>query len=107
MLQYVQSRYQESGDKHHWARAKMIEADHILSPPFSNPISLNLVLIEVHNTGHSSYSWDMLEADIHVGDAGTAGKLYDEAQRLFGDSSSPRGRAAVLSRLGCIDHLQS
>ena len=44
LLRGMQSRYESGGNKYQLAMTKMMEADDILSPPFSSPVVLNLVI---------------------------------------------------------------
>jgi CHAT domain-containing protein len=107
MVENPKSRYRTFVDKHNLAMIKMLEADYILSPPFSNPIALNLLLTEGMEPGFSSGPYDSVEAGLRLGDTQAAGQLYQQAYDLFTDSVSPRGRAAVLLRQGCVEHLQA
>lgn len=107
MVENLKSSYRTSVDKHNLAMIKMLEADYILSPPFSNPIALNLLLIEGMEPGFSTGPYDSVESGLKLGDTQAAGQLYRQAYDLFTDSVSPRGRAAVLLRQGCVEHLQA
>jgi hypothetical protein len=94
----LRSQYESSDDSHNLAMIKMLEADYILSPPFSNPIALNLIVYESSNPDFTIGPWDNLEGDLKIGDTHSAEKLYCEALDLFSLSASPRGQAAVLLR---------
>jgi hypothetical protein len=104
MVENLKSRYRTFVDKHNLAIIKMLEADYILSPPFSNPIALNLLLIERSEPGFSIAPWDCVEGGLKLGDTEAASELYRQAYDLFTDRVSPRGRAAVLLRQGCVEH---
>lgn len=106
-VESLKSRYKTFVDKHNLAIIKMLEADYILSPPFSNPIALNLLVTEGSQAGFSIAPWDSVESDLKLGDTQAASQLYRQAFDLFTDSNSPRGRAAVLLRQGCVEHLQA
>ena len=107
MVEGVKNRFRTFVDKHNLAIIKMIEADHILSPPFTNPIALNLLLIEGSQPGDSIGPWDSVEDRLKLGDIEAAGLLYGQAYDLFTDSASKRGCAAVLLRQGCVEHLRA
>lgn len=107
MVENLKSRYRTFVDKHNLAMIKMLEADYILSPPFSNPIALNLLLVEGNEPGFSTGPYDSVEGGLKLGDTHVAGQLYRQAYDLFTDIASPRGRAAVLLRQGCVEHLQA
>jgi CHAT domain-containing protein len=106
-VENIKSRYRTFVDKHNLAIIKMLEADYILSPPFSNPVALNLLLTEGIEPGFSIGPYDSVEGGLKLGDIQAAGQLYQQAYDLFTDSASPRGRAAVLLRQGCVEHLQA
>lgn len=101
----LKSRFKESDDRHNLAVMKMLEADYILSPPFSNPIALNLIVYEGSNPEISVTGYDSLEGELKLGDTQAAGNLYYEAYDLFVAAVSPRGQAAVRLRQGCVEHL--
>lgn len=107
MVENLRSRYRTFNDKHNLAMIKMLEADNILSPPFSNPIALNLFLIESMEPGFSIGPYDSVEGGLKIGDTQAAGQLYRQAYTLFTETVSPRGRGAVLLRQGCVEHLQA
>jgi CHAT domain-containing protein len=106
-VESLKNRYRTFVDKHNLAIIKMLEGDHILSPPFSNPIGLNLMLIEGTQPGSSITPWDSVEDSLKLGDVEVSGQLYRQAYDLFTDSGSPRGQAAVLLRQGCLEHMQA
>ncbi|MCJ1358739.1 MAG: hypothetical protein MMC33_008739 [Icmadophila ericetorum] len=105
-VESIKNRQRTYVDKHNLAIVKILEADHILSPPFSNPIALNLVIHEIFKNGSSSSPWETLEDELKLGDVDAAGQLYQQAYDLFEDFGSPRGRAVVLLRQGCVEHIQ-
>jgi CHAT domain-containing protein len=107
VVEKLKNHYRTSVDKHNLALLKMLEADHILSPPFSNPIALNLMLIEGNQPGSSIGPWDSIEDQLKLGDAELAGQLYRQAYDFFSDTGSPRGQAAVRLRQGCVQHMQA
>jgi hypothetical protein len=107
MADDLQTRYDTLGDKHNLAITKMLEADYILAPPFTNPIALNLILTESFQPGFSIGSWDSVESNLKLGNTVAASRLYQEAHDLFSLIGSPRGLAAVLLRQGCVEHIQT
>ena len=58
LLRDKQSRYESAGNKHQLAISKVMEADDILSPPFSSPIALNLLVLDRSSLGSPSGSWE-------------------------------------------------
>jgi hypothetical protein len=79
LVESLKNRYRTSVDKHNLAIIKMLEGDHILSPPFSNPIGLNLIFIEGSLPGPSIAPWDSVEDSIKLGDVMVADQLYRQA----------------------------
>jgi hypothetical protein len=107
LVEGLKNRYRTSVDKHNLAIIKMLEGDHILSPPFTNPIELNLMLIEGSQSGPSIAPWDSVKDSIELGNVMVADQLYRQAYDFFTDSRSPRGQAVVLLRQGCVKHMQA
>jgi hypothetical protein len=107
LLEELKALYGTSGDKHNLAIINMLQADHILSPPFSNPIALNLIVYEGYEPAFSIGPWDTIEAELILGDTDAAELFYQEAFELFRTSGSSRGQAAILLRQGCVQHIQA
>lgn len=104
-VEELKCQYATSRDHHNPATMKMLEADYTLSPPFSNPIALNLIVYQGSNPEFTVGPWDNLEGEWKLGEVPTAKRLYSEALELFAVSASPRGQAAALLRQGYVEHM--
>ena len=104
LLRCLQSQYESAGNKHQLAMTKMMEADDILSPPFSSPLVLNLIIRETFDVGSSANSWEVTEMGLELCESEQANRLYTDAFELFKANKSPRGCAAVLLRQACVEH---
>lgn len=87
--------------------AKLLEADHRLSPPFSNPIAFNLIPIDTNDVGTLNIQWDATEDRLQLVDDLEAQKLYQDALACFDRAGTERGQAAVALRQGCLLHIQA
>ena len=82
----------------------VLNADRILSPPFSSPLSLNLIAIDSANATIRNTQWDAVEASIWLNDDAKAQNHYARAIKYFEQTQAFRGCAAVHLRRGCIKH---
>ncbi len=104
LLRDMQSQYESAGNKHQLAMTKMMEADDILSPPFSSPVVLNLIIRETFEVGSSADIWEVTDMGLELCKSEQANRLYTDAFELFKANKSPRGCAAVLLRQACVEH---
>ena len=104
VLRNMQSRFESAGNNHHLAMTKMMEADDILSPPFSSPVVLNLIVMETFNVGSSPNVWEVTDMELELCESEQANRLYTDAFELFKANKSPRGCAAILLRQACVEH---
>ena len=104
VLRNLQLRFESAGNKHHLAMTKMMEADDILSPPFSSPVVLNLIIKETFVVGGSHNIWDVTDMGLELCESEQANRLYTDAFELFKANKSPRGCAAILLRQACVEH---
>ena len=79
----------------------MTEGDRNLSPFFSHPTVLNLVVVEGSISGTTNAMWDLPERNIVATDLDRARICYEEAMKLFERAHAPRG-IALLSNPGCV-----
>ena len=82
-----------------------MEADDMLSPPFSSPVALNIMIMETFADGFSNSSWEVTNMGLEICESEQANRLYADALELFKASNSPRGCAAVLLRQACVEHV--
>ncbi|KAJ5723747.1 hypothetical protein N7488_001782 [Penicillium malachiteum] len=105
MLDDLYQRCEKMGDKAGMANAKLMEADNLLCPPFTNPTVLNLIIYDSHSATGDSNFWDPIEFDLRLDYSTEAQQCYDSALELFRASGSKRGQAAIVLRQGCCLHI--
>lgn len=89
------------------ANAKMVEGDHRLCPPFTSPLSLNLVIVNAAAvTGHENM-WDLIEFDLPFDYSTEVQSCYQSALKLFQNANCKRGQAAILLRQACCLHIMA
>ena len=86
------------------ASIHVLNADRMLSPPFSNPLSLNLIAVDGHGATLANSQWSVVEASMWLNDNSEAQLQYQKALDLFRMSGSRRGCAAVILRQACVQH---
>lgn len=106
-LEHAIQQCDQQNDQLGMALIKMMKADHLLSPPFSNPIALNLVPIDSDNPSNSNARWDTTEDFLQLRSSTEAQALYQESIQAFENARAPRGQAAVFLRQGCIEHMEA
>ncbi|KAL9077211.1 MAG: hypothetical protein Q9161_000477 [Pseudevernia consocians] len=100
----LRDEYSSAGDWAGLASIYVLDADRILSPPFSSPLSLNLIVTDSSNATIGNQKWDAIEASIWLNDDATAQDHYLRAFENFERAGASRGCAAVQLRWGCIKH---
>ncbi|KAK3339811.1 CHAT domain-containing protein [Lasiosphaeria hispida] len=103
LLKRLQDSYEASMDLNGMANCYLIEADSIVSLPFTSPLAMNLITLTKAG-GWSDSTWDATQSAFPLQSKELADELYDRAFFLFDAGASPRGKAAVLLRRGCIHH---
>jgi len=93
-------------DKIGAANCKLLEADSVLSPPFTNSIALNLITLD-QELGWDNDIWDSAEARFPLRKRQKAEDCFLEAFDLFQESGSVRGQASVELRRGCVSHAEA
>lgn len=88
------------------AHCKLMEADVILSPPFTNSIALNLITLD-QDLGWDNAGWDSTEAMFPLRRKESAEHCFEVAFQLFERSRSVRGQASVELRRACVDHAEA
>lgn len=106
-LDKLYSIYERLGDPAGMANCKMIEADSLISPPFTSPISLNLIPIDSSSATGENRMWDPVEQDLPWDYSCDVQNGYASALNLFRVAGCERGQAAVLLRQGCCLHAQA
>lgn len=106
MLRRLFDACREQGDWIGAASCLVIQADRILSPPFSNPVSFNLMPLD-QELGWDYPFWDAAEAQHPLGKNPMAEDLYVQALDLYRKGRCKRGQAAVKLRQGCIGHVEA
>ena len=101
---YLSKRYSSAQDWAGLASIYVLDADRILSPPFSSPLSLNLIAVDSANAIIRNTQWDAVEASIWLNDDAKAQDCYTKALEKFEQAKEFRGCAAVELRRGCIKH---
>lgn len=105
-VQQLELLYDGSDDWVGMGLCKIVQADKILSPPFTSPIALNLAPI-IGGPGWANQHWDDIEPSFTLKHNDLAESYYDEALYLMEIAGAPRGQAAVHLRKGCILHAQA
>ena len=105
-LQSLITQYEALEDRVGIAVCKMIQADSIISPPFSSPIAFNLIPTD-KGAGWVNDDWDAVEPQFELRDNRTAQLLYAEALNILQDAEAPRSQAAIRLRQGCIQHAEA
>lgn len=100
----LKTMYSSAQDWAGLASVYLLEGDRILSPPFSNPLSLNLVVTDFCSATIRNTQWDSVEASIWLNDDVNAQNCYARAFENFERARAFRGCAAVQLRRGCIKH---
>ena len=105
-LESLINQYEALNDKVGIAMCKTIQADSIISPPFSSPIAFNLIPTD-KGAGWVNEDWDAVEPQFKLGDNSKAQLLYGEALNILQDAEAPRAQAAIRLRQGCIQHAEA
>ncbi|KHO10701.1 hypothetical protein MAA_11705 [Metarhizium robertsii ARSEF 23] len=105
-LQKLYFVYIESNDLIGAGLCKILEGDHIISPPFTNPIALNLI-VQVRENGWENKDWDSKQLNFRLRNNPRAQECYSEALHYMEAAGSPRGQGAVFLRRGCIYHAEA
>lgn len=93
------ARYEAKGDRVGMANCKLLQADAMLSSPFTAPIVLNQIpLILPGATGTSEVLWDEVEAQCPLKPCEEAAQLYEEVLEFYRQASASRGQAAIWLR---------
>ncbi|KLU90947.1 hypothetical protein MAPG_09472 [Magnaporthiopsis poae ATCC 64411] len=106
LLERLQDSYEAVMDLVGMANCHLIKADRIASPPFTSPLAMNLTT-SMKEDGWSNSTWDAAQSGFPLSGCRKAEELYDQAFFLFDSTASPRGKAAVLLRRGCIHHAKA
>ena len=101
---HLSDKYSLAQDWAGLASLHVLDADRILSPPFSSPLSLNLIAVDSANATIRNTQWDAVEASIWLNDDAKAQNRYARALEYFERAKAFRGCAAVQLRQGCIKH---
>jgi tetratricopeptide (TPR) repeat protein len=99
--------YDKLGDKAGMANCKIIEADRLLSPPFSSPVIQNLIPVHAPTATGDCNLWDPVEKTIPLEQSDEADECYERSLEYFRESNCGRGQAAVLLRQGSILHAKA
>ncbi|KAJ5304316.1 uncharacterized protein N7443_003976 [Penicillium atrosanguineum] len=83
---------------------KMIEGDNYVSPAFTSPLSLNLIITNVSSCIGEDKIWDPIEFGLNFDYSLAAQVCYEDALNLFRTAGCKRGQAAVLLRQACCLH---
>ena len=86
------------------ANCKMIEGDNNISPAFSSPLSLNLIIVNATSCTGDDIIWDPIEFGLKLDYSSEARRCYESALNLFRTAGCKRGQAAVLLRQACCLH---
>ncbi|KAJ6022062.1 hypothetical protein N7540_007566 [Penicillium herquei] len=105
MLEDYYQRCEKMGDKAGMANAKLMEADSLLCPPFSSPITLNLIIFDASGATGDHNFWDPIELDLQLDYSNKVQQCYESALDLFRASGCKRGQAATVFRQGCCLHI--
>ncbi|KAJ5894517.1 hypothetical protein N7495_006208 [Penicillium taxi] len=97
--------YEEIDDYAGMANSKMMRADSLLCPPFTSPVSMNLILTDNNSAIAEDPIWDPIEHDLTFEYSSQASNCYENALDLFNRAACNRGQAAVLLRQACCLHL--
>ena len=100
----LRDEYSTAEDWAGLASIYVLYADRILSPPFSSPLSLNLIATDSSNATIGNQKWDAIEASMWLNDDAMAQDHYLRAFENFERAGASRGCAAVQLRRGCIKH---
>ncbi|KAH6869132.1 CHAT domain-containing protein [Thelonectria olida] len=95
-----------AGDLAGAANVRILQGDHILSPPFTNPLALNLMPLD-HGLSWSNSAWDPLEPQFTLRHSDAASSQYEEALGLFERAGKSRGQGAVHLRMACVMHAEA
>ena len=83
---------------------KMIEGDNHVSPAFTSPLSLNLMIVNFSSCIGEDAAWDPVEFGLKFDYSPEAQICYEDALNLFRTAGCKRGQAAVLLRQACCLH---
>lgn len=97
-------RCERASDLAGMADCKMMKGDNLVSPAFSSPLSLNLVIADVTSSIGEDVVWDPIEFGLKVDYPPQARQCYESALELFQAAGCKRGQAAVLLRQACCLH---
>lgn len=86
------------------ARLKMKEGDNLVSPGFTSPLALNIIISDSFSGTADDSIWDPIEFDLKFSYSSKAQDCYNSALDLFKAAGSKRGQAAVLLRQACCLH---
>jgi CHAT domain-containing protein len=92
------------GDYAGLAKLKVMEGDGLLSPGFTSPLALNIIVADSFSGTADESIWDPIECDLKFSYSSEARDCYDAALDLFQTANSKRGQAAVLLRQACCLH---
>ncbi|KAH7125881.1 CHAT domain-containing protein [Dactylonectria macrodidyma] len=106
LLQQFYETCISAGDLAGAANFRLLQADHILSPPYTSPLALNLMPLD-HGLSWSNSTWDRLEPQFTLRHNDTASSHYEEALNLFERAGKPRGQGAVYLRMACVMHAEA
>ncbi|KAJ5665315.1 uncharacterized protein N7477_007763 [Penicillium maclennaniae] len=85
---------------------KMIEGDNHISPAFTSPLSLNLVIVNFSSCIGEDANWDPVGCGLKFDYSSEAQTCYEDALNLFRTAGCTRGQAAVVLRQACCLHHQ-
>lgn len=83
---------------------KMLEGDNHVSPGFTSPLALNLIIVNFSSCIGEEASWDPVEFGLKFDYSPEAQICYEDALNLFRTAGCKRGQAAVLLRQACCLH---
>lgn len=80
----------------------MMMGDKLVSPAFTSPLALNLVVMESENVGSRNYLWDPVEHILCLQSSVEVEEMYSRALGAFIKAKASRGRGAILMRQACL-----
>ncbi|KAK5713662.1 hypothetical protein LTR15_011362 [Elasticomyces elasticus] len=102
-LHELSTAYLLAGDQIGVGLCKIMEADTLLSPPFTSPLALNLI-VDGRIDGWDNPQWDVVQSNFALRSSPDADLLYDEALELMRSIGCGRGEALVAIRKAAITH---
>lgn len=103
-LRSLEEEYENVQDLVGLASIYVLNADRMLSPPFSSPLALNLIATDGSSATIKNSQWDIVEAGMSLNDNSDSQVCHKKALELYRRSKAPRGCAAVKLREACIQH---